>query len=67
MADAWRLIEQELSDGQPAAGRPRGLVITSIVAIPIASESGSASCDVVVSFRLVDATVVSLLIVIAAP
>lgn len=36
MADARRLMEQELSDGQPAAGRRRGLVITSIVGIPIA-------------------------------
>jgi hypothetical protein len=36
MADAWQTIERELSDGRPAARQRRGLVIASVISIPIA-------------------------------
>lgn len=36
MADAWRTIERDLSDGQSTAERRRRLIIASVVAIPIA-------------------------------
>ena len=35
MADTGQIIEEALTGGQPLAGRPRRLVLTSIVGIPI--------------------------------
>jgi hypothetical protein len=36
MADVWQIVEREPSDSRPAPRQRRGLVIASVIAIPIA-------------------------------